>query len=71
MTRHLYNFFVERIEGISLIGLPNVELLPDPEDPDEELEFLPFVVGGTLELDEFVSQDDEEFRGESKEEVDD
>lgn len=44
--------------------------MPDPEDPDEELEFLPFVVGGTLELDEFVSQDDEEFRGEFKEEVD-
>ena len=23
------------MEGISLIGLPNVELFPDPEDPDE------------------------------------
>ena len=47
-----------------------MELLPDPEDPDEELELIPFVVGGTLELDEFVSQDDEEFRVEFKEEVD-
>ena len=47
-----------------------MELLPDPEDPDEELEFIPFVVWGTLEFDEFVSQDDEEFREEFKEEVD-
>ena len=65
-------FFVERIEGISLIGLPKVELFPDPEDD------VTFSCGGLLlldcafpELEEvFVSQDDAELLGEFKEFMD-
>ena len=60
---------MERIDGISLIGLPNVELFPDPEDP-EEVEFVAAVGWWIPEFEELVSQDDEEFLGEFKEFVD-
>ena len=56
------------MEGISLIGLPNVELFPDPEDPDE-VELGARDVWWIPKLDEFVSQEDEEFLGELKEVV--
>ena len=57
------------MEGISLIGLPNVELFPDPEDPDE-VELVAMVDWWIAEFEELVSQDDEEFLGEFKELVD-
>ena len=57
------------MEGISLIGLPNVELFPDPEDPDE-VELVALVDWWIAEFEELVSQDDEEFLGEIKELVD-
>ena len=57
------------MEGISLIGLPNVELFPDPEDPDE-VELVALVDWWIAEFEELVSQDDEEFLGEFKELVD-
>ena len=56
------------MEGISLIGLPNVELFPDPEDPDE-VELGARDVWWIPKLDEFVSQEDEEFLGELNEVV--
>jgi hypothetical protein len=61
---------VERIEGISLIGLPNVELLPDPEDPDEVEPLAPFAAWWIPGFDEFVSHEDDEFLGEFKEFMD-
>ena len=57
------------MEGISLIGLPNVELFPDPEDPDE-VELVALVDWWIAEFEELVSQEDEEFLGEFKESVD-
>ena len=56
------------MDGISLIGLPNVELFPDPEDPDE-VELGALDVWWIPKLDEFVSHEDEEFLGELKEVV--
>ena len=61
---------MERIEGISRIGLPNVELLSDPEDPDEVESWVLFAAWWMPEFDEVVSQDEDEFLGEFKESID-
>ena len=62
------------MDGISLIGLPYVELELEPEDPEElELETPGWTHVSWLvpELEEFVSQEDDEFRDEDAELMDD